>query len=164
MPQKTAAKKTTRKRAPKNGAALPKIKDPRGVKVDRDREGFPYLKSDQLMKWRMTQAEALAAKNEHKLRQKERLIWLQGQPEYRQLLAAEESALNEHRTRLEAYHQAMEEIEAELGFSISRQIINEDSGRITFVDDKGRPDDCAEIPAHLLLRNKKTTKRGVRNG
>lgn len=139
-----AAKKPTRKKAakPSKDEAEAKVLG----KIHHDDDGYPSLTERQLLLFISKNAQAELSKAHLDSVRKDIKLLLQEIPQYKQLKQNEQAAKHDFEKKSRDYMGTLESLSAELGIDMTRCIINDHTGRLTFVDETGKP--CPEIPIY----------------
>lgn len=109
------------------------------LNIFHDEQGFPCLTEEQLNAWNIAHLELELAKTKRALAMTRRELWLAQQAAYRKLTDDCNEASTFQEGRHKAYVEVGKRLTEQLGFDIEGCIINDKSGRITFVDTRDRP-------------------------
>ena len=109
------------------------------LNLQYDEQGFPVLSLAQLYAWNVASLEAENAKLKADNAKLTRQLWLEQQSAYRKLSDDISRALVEKEARDKKHKAAIGQISQELGFNFEGCIVDDRSGRITFVDSGNRP-------------------------
>lgn len=118
-----------------------------------DEQGFPCLSIAQLAAFN----ESILLDDNSKLRLElskvKRQLWLEQQAPYRKMTDDINAATVEREGKQRAYRETMRRLSQEIGAQLEGCIINDQTGRITFVDTRDRPIVGAQKPPdHARLR------------
>jgi len=142
-PKKAAKKPSTKRKSRKKKGELPSEKEVL-AKLYHDEDGCPCLTELQLLSFLSTNAIAELAKAQWQGAEKDITILLQDIPKYKQLRINADAAKHAFQKKSRDYMSNLDRISGELGIDMTRCIISDHTGRLTFVDETGKP--CPEVP------------------
>ena len=141
---KKATKKPAAKRKPrKKKGELPSENEVL-AKLYHDEDGCPCLTELQLLSFLSTNAMAELAQAQWQGAEKDITILLQDIPQYKKLRLNADAAKHAFQKKSRDYMSNLDRMSAELGIDMTRCIISDHTGRLTFVDEDGKP--CPEVP------------------
>lgn len=132
---KAPTKKTTRKPTKKAiAAAEKKVLS----KVHKDEDGSPCLTELQLLYWKTSMAESELAKMTWQGSEKDIELLLRSIPAYKELRSKTDGLKNAFAKKSRDYMTLLSTLSSRLGFDLTMCIINDNTGKITFVDKDGK--------------------------
>lgn len=145
MTKKTTSKKTpTKKSATKKASAkkrAPKKDSLKAQGLDKvhiDEDGTPCLTEMQLLQWKSSMNESELAKVTWQASEKDISILLSAVPAYRELRSKTDGLKNAFQKRSRDYMTLLTRLSEAVGLDLTMCIINDHTGKITFVDDDGK--------------------------